>query len=132
MDSYEKRILDDIETVQVGCYSDITNLHKYPQELSQQILRKLIEWACKPQNDTAIVLARKKINEINKDWMKTHFLDVAKGCIDFSDYWEYRRLLELIVLVLPEVKMSALKICKDSEDEDIREVIEDYKEESVW
>jgi len=29
MDSYEKMILDDIETVQVGCYSDITNLHKY-------------------------------------------------------------------------------------------------------
>ena len=63
--------------------------------------------------------------------MKVHFLDVAKGCIDFSDYWEYRRLLELIVLVLPEVKTTALKICEDSEDEDIREVIEDYKEESV-
>ena len=131
MDTYEKRIMDDIESVQVGCYSDIDNLHKYPQELSKQILRRLIEWACQPQNDTLIILARKKINEIDKDWMKVHFLDVAKGCIDFSDYWEYRRLLELIVLVLPEVKTIALKICEDSEDEDIREVIEDYKEEAV-
>ena len=131
MDTYEKRIMDDIESVQVGCYSDIDNLHKYPQELSKQILRKLIEWACQPQNDTLIILARKKINEINKDWMKVHFLDVAKGCIDFSDYWEYSRLLELIVLVLTEVKTTALKICEDSEDEDIREVIEDYKEEAV-
>lgn len=131
MDTYEKRIMDDIESVQAGCYSDIDNLHKYPQELSKQILRKLIEWACKPQNDTLIILARKKINEINKDWMRAHFLDVAKGCIDFSDYWEYSRLLELIVLVLPEVKATALKICEDSEDEDIREIIEDYKEESV-
>ena len=131
MDTYEKRIMDDLESVRVGCYSDINNLHKYPQELSKQILCRLIEWACQPQNDTLIILARKKINEIDKDWMKVHFLDVAKECIDFSDYWEYRRLLELIVLVLPEVKAMALKICEDSEDEDIREVIEDYKEESV-
>ena len=131
MDTYEKRIMDDLESVPVGCQSDINNLHKYPQELSKQILRRLIEWACQPQNDTLIILARKKINEIDKDWMKVHFLDVAKECIDFSDYWEYRRLLELIVLVLPEVKTMALKICEDSEDEDIREVIEDYKEESV-
>ena len=106
-------------------------MHKYPQKLSRQILRKLIEWACQPQNDTPIVLARKKINEINREWLKIHFLDVAKMCIDFSDYWEYRRLLELIVLVLPEVKFDALKICENSEDEDILEVIEDYKDESV-
>ena len=131
METFEKRILEDIETVKVGCYGDIENLHKYPQELSRQILRKLIEWACQPQNDTPIVLARKKINEINKEWLKVHFLDVAKVCIDFSDYWEYRRLLELIVLVLPEVKQHALKICENSEDEDILDVIEDYKDESV-
>ena len=53
---------------------------------------------------------------------------MAKECIDFSDDWEYRRLLELIVIVLPEVKLEALKICEDSEDEDILEIIEDYKE----
>lgn len=131
MNTVEKRIIEDIETIKVGCYGDIDNLHKYPQKLSRQILRKLIEWACQPQNDTPIVLARKKINEINKEWLKIHFLDVAKMCIDFSDYWEYRRLLELIVLVLPEVKLDALKICENSEDEDILEVIEDYKDESV-
>ena len=131
MNTVEKRIIEDIETIKVGCYGDIYNLHKYPQKLSRQILRKLIEWACQPQNDTPIVLARKKINEINREWLKIHFLDVAKMCIDFSDYWEYRRLLELIVLVLPEVKFDALKICENSEDEDILEVIEDYKDESV-
>lgn len=128
MNTWEKRLLEDIETVKVGCYGDIDNLHKYPQELSRQILRKLIEWACQPQNDTSIVLARKKIVEIDKEWLKKYFLDVAKECIEFTDYWEYRRLLELIVIVLPEVKVEALKLCEDSEDEDILEVIEDYKE----
>lgn len=61
MNTWENRIIEDIETVKVGCYGNIDNLHKYPQELSWQILRKLIEWACQPQNDTSIVLARKKL-----------------------------------------------------------------------
>ena len=70
MNTWENRIIEDIESVKVGCYGDIGNLHKYPKELSWQILRKLIEWACQPQNDTSIVLARKKIDEIDKDRKK--------------------------------------------------------------
>lgn len=124
----EKRIIDDVDTIQVGCYYDVVNLHKYPEELACQILKKLIEWACQPQNVTPILLARKKIDEINKDWLKHCLLDVAKECIDFSDYWEYSRLLELIVCVIPELKSEALQLCEDSEDEDIREVLENYKD----
>ena len=31
-------------------------------------------------------------------------------CIDCSDEWEYRRLVELVVLVLPELKQEVLKL----------------------
>ena len=123
----EKRIIDDIDAIQAGCYYEMANLHKYPKELAGKILQKLIEWACQPQNVTPIVLARKKIGEIDKEWLRNCLLDVAKECIDFSDYWEYSRLLELIVCIIPELKAEALQLCEDSEDEDIREVFEDYK-----
>lgn len=128
IDIYEKRLIDDLETVQAGCYSDINNLHNYPEELASQILRKLIEWACQPQNVTPILLARKKLDEINKDWLKHYFLDVAKACIDFSDYWEYRRLVELVVFVLPELKQEILQLGAQSENEEVREVVEDFKD----
>lgn len=130
MNTWERRIIEDLDSVKIGCYDDIGNLHKFPQELSRQILRKLIEWACQPQNDTLIVLARKKVDEIDKEWLTNCFLDVAKECIDFSDYWEYRRLLELIVFVLPELRQEALKICEDSDDAEILEIIDGYKEET--
>ena len=117
-----------MDTIQVGCYYDVGNLHKYPRELAGQILQKLIEWACQPQNVTPILLARKKIDEINKEWLKHYLLDAAKECIDFSDYWEYSRLLELIVCVIPELKPEALQLCEDSEDEDIQDVLDDYKD----
>lgn len=127
-DVYEKKIIDDIETVQVGGYTNIRNIDTYPKETACLILKKLLEWACQPQNATPIVIARNKISEIDKIWLKQYFLEVAKTCIDFSDDWEYRRLLELLINVAPELKEEALKLGMGSENEDIQEVIKDYKE----
>ena len=128
IDIYEKRIINDIETVQDGSYYNIMNIDKYPKEIACQILQKLLEWACQPQNMTAIVIARKKIREINKDWLREYLLEFTEMCIDLSDEWEYRRLLELVVDVLPEMKVHILELGVDSENEEIREIVEDYKE----
>lgn len=127
MNEYEKRIVDDIETVQTGCYSDISNLHEYPTEVACQILLKLVEWACKPQNTTTIMLARQKIDEINKAWLKNVFTNTVKKCIDFSDEWEYRRLLELVMDTIPELRVEVLELCKGSDNDEILEVVADYK-----
>ena len=70
----------------------------------------------------------KKINEINKEWLNKYFLEAASSCIDYSDEWEYRRLVELVVLVIPKLKQKVLNIGKNSENEEIREVVEDYKD----
>ncbi len=127
-DVYEKRIIDDIEAVQVGAYSNIGRVDKYPKKIACLILQKLLEWACQPQNATAIIIARNRISEIDKDWLKQYFFEVAEKCIDFSDDWEYRRLMELIICVIPELKEDALALVENSEDEDIQEVVRDYRE----
>ena len=40
---------------------------------------------------------------------------------------EYRRLVELVVLVLPELKQEVLKLGAQSENEEMREVVEDFQ-----
>lgn len=125
---YELWLIERLEKIDNFRYNEINNLHLYPLSISKQVLRVLIENSCLGQNYAPIELGRKKIDEIDKDWLKQHFLAVAESCIDFSDDWEYRRLLELIVCVIPELKAAALEFGKDSENEDIREVVEDYKE----
>ena len=87
----------------------------------------LIENACLGQNYGTIELAQ-KINGINKEWLNKYFLEVASSCIDYSDEWGYRRLVELVVLVIPKLKQKVLNIGKNSENEEIREVVEDYKD----
>ena len=126
MDKYEEQLARDIERIDTFTYKDIASLHKFPLTISKQVLRILIEYACLGQNYGPIELARRKIEEIDKNWLKNYFVEVAKTCINFSDEWEYRRLVELIIVVLPELKQEVLKLGEQSENEEVREVVEDY------
>ena len=124
---YETSLIEEIQRINNFPYEDIKSLDKYPLDISKQVLKVLIEYACQGQNYGPIVLGRKKINEIDKAWLKQYFIEVASMCIDYSDEWEYRRLMELVVCVIPELEQEVLKLGVQSENEEVREVVEDYQ-----
>ena len=124
---YETWLMEQIHSIANFQYEDIKILDKYPLDVSKQVLKVLIENSCLGQNYGPIDISRKKINEINKDWLNQFLLEVASTCIDCSDEWEYRRLVELVVLVLPELKQEVLKLGAQSENEEVREVVEDFQ-----
>lgn len=124
---YETWLMEQIHSITNFPYEDIKILDKYPLDVSKQVLKVLIENSCLGQNYGPIDISRKKINEINKDWLNQFLLEVASTCIDCSDEWEYRRLVELVVLVLPELKQEVLKLGAQSENEEVREVVEDFQ-----
>lgn len=124
---YETWLMEQIHSIANFPYEDIKILDKYPLDVSKQVLKVLIENSCLGQNYGPIDISRKKINEINKDWLNQFLLEVASTCIDCSDEWEYRRLVELVVLVLPELKQEVLKLGAQSENEEVREVVEDFQ-----
>ena len=127
MNTYEKRLVDELQKINKFPYEDIHLIDKYPLCIAKEVLKVLIDNACCGQNYAPIELGRKKINEINKEWLNRYFLEVAASCIDFSDEWEYRRLVELVDLVVPKLMPQVLDIGKDSENEEVREVVDDYK-----
>ncbi len=124
---YETWLIEELQKIDNFPYEDIKLLDKYPLEVSKQVLKVLIENACLGQNYEPIELARKKINEIDKSWLKQYFIEVASSCIDYSDEWEYRRLVELVFLVIPELKQKILEFGVKSENDEIREVVEDFQ-----
>ncbi len=126
IDRYEEIIIEDIEKIQAGSYFNMTSISECSQEIAKQVLQKLLEWACQPQNTNAIMISRKKIGEINKCWLESNLIDVATKCIDLSDEWEYRRLLELIDLMTPKLKEEVLGLGRMSGNEDIEDVVEEY------
>lgn len=126
MNRYEIWLANELQKINNFSYGDIRILDEYPLDISKKILKILIEHACLGQNYGPIELARKRINEINKDWLEENFFEVALSCIDFADEWEYRRLVELVVLDVPELLPTVLDKGRDSANEEVREVVEEY------
>lgn len=75
-----------------------------------------------------IVMGRIKIAEIPQIWLKAHLLNVVKSTFDYFDYWNYRRLLAVVVELIPELKDAVLSISSGTTDPDLIEIIDDYRD----
>lgn len=126
-DPYEIHLKKRLEDIDGFKYDNIKFLEQYPITTAEQALRILLESSCLGQNCVPIQLGRNKLKEVNKFWLQKHLIRVASSCINFSDEWEYRRLVELVIEVIPELKDEILRIGVDSENEDVREVVYDFK-----
>lgn len=112
-------------------YDEINRLHQYPLQESLRVLQELVEYACLSQNYVAVELGRKKIKEIDKEWLKIHLFEVANKCINFNDDYEYSRLVELVLLVTPERENEVIRIGLNSENIDVKEIAEDYQKKQI-
>ena len=83
---------------------------------------------CIDQGDQAgIELGRKYVSFISKNWLKIHITDTVIRYFDYNDDWNYRRLLELVSMEIPEVMNEILEINKASDQIGILECIGDYQ-----
>lgn len=123
---YEAMLIENLEKGIGFHYNDIDKVDRYPVDIAKQVVRLLIENACLGQNTAGIELGRANLQKTNKEWLKKYFLDITRECIDYSDEWEYRRLLELVEATLPELKIDIININKNSNNEEILKIIEDF------
>ena len=107
---------------------NICTLDRYDDSVSEKVLALLLEWACYGQHMSGLVMGRRKIAEIPQIWLKAHLLNVVKSTFDYFDYWNYRRLLEVVVELIPELKDAVLSISSGTTDPDLIEIIDDYRD----
>ena len=100
---------------------------QYSFDVKIGILKMFVQWACESQNIANIELGRKRVSHLNKKWLQDHLIDAAKDALDLSDEWEYRRFVELVIVAVPELKKEAVEIGMQSNNADIREASDDYK-----
>ena len=63
-----------------------------------------------------------------KAWVLRHIEQVAEDAIDWDDYGDYRRLLELYALLDPHLLPCAIERGLTSDDPDVREAAEDFRD----
>lgn len=95
--------------------------------MAEKVLSILLQWACYGQNESGILFGREQIAKISKKWLQEHLLTVVKNGFEYTDDWNYRRLLELVSKQIPELMEDMLLINLDTTNPDLLEVIEDFR-----
>ena len=89
--------------------------------------RSAVRLACKPSNVGRIVAGRQQVLGMPRPWVLEHIEPVAAEVLELSDYWEYRRLLELAELLDAELLRRLIPRGLSSSDPDVREAAEDFR-----
>ncbi len=93
---------------------------------SLESLWAAVEQACQPQNAWRIERGRESVLAMPRPWVLENVSTVAEQALDLSDYWEYRRLLELLNLIDPRLLRPFLPPGLASPDPDVRDAAEDF------
>lgn len=93
---------------------------------SLQSLRAAVGPACQPQNAWRIVRGREAVLAMPRSWTLEHVGAIAEEMLDLTDYWEYRRLLELLHLLDPTLVLHFASRGLASPDADVKEAAEDF------
>jgi len=96
---------------------------------SEDELRSSLELACQPQNVGLIVQGRSRVLALPREWVVEHIEPLAISVLNLSDYWEYRRLLELAELLDPGLLERFVSLGLGHPDPDVNEAAEDFRSE---
>lgn len=127
MNWYEDRLKQELYEVDGFLIEEICNISTYEEQVSEKVLFILLQWACYGQNESGILFGREQIATIPKKWLQGHLLTVVKNDFEYTDDWNYRRLLELVSEQVPELMEDVLLINSDTNNLDLLEVIEAFR-----
>ena len=123
---YELQIRRELDKILPGIYDKIETIAKLHLSVGLRILGVLVGYACKAQHLDCIILGRKLIKKMPTDWVIQHLPEAVKVNLYLDDEWEYRRLLELISEVAPQLLKEYIAIGLESNNWEVREAAEDF------
>lgn len=123
----EELLKQELYKVNGFLIEELCNISTYEKQVSEKVLSILLQWACYGQNESGILFGREQIATIPKKWLQEHLLTVVKNNFEYTDDWNYRRLLELVSKQVPELMEDVLLINSDTNNPDLLEVIEDFQ-----
>ncbi len=62
-------------------------------------LQAAVERACQPTHARYILEGRERVSKLPRDWVLTNIERVGRNALNFADYWEYGRFLEVLEVV---------------------------------
>lgn len=91
-------------------------------------LAPAIALACQPTSMPEIIRGRDAVLAMDREWVLGAIEKTARETLDLDDYWEYRRLLELCLLLDSGLTRRVASWGACHVDPDVREAAEDYSQ----
>ena len=129
VDPYEKRIESKINDI-VKDSGEVIEKLSYPlSEIGEKIICLLLNYACDSSNMALITLSKKKLAQVPRETMLKAIPHIVYNTIDLSDDWQYRRFVELIICLVPQLLSWILEYGRNSDNPEIREAVCDYEQD---
>ena len=94
---------------------------------SLEELKTALQLACQPTSAHLIVDARNTVLAFPREWVLENIESAAMNSLDLSDYWEFRRLLELAKLLDAALLQRIVTLGLASSDSDVLEAAQDFQ-----
>lgn len=99
---------------------------------SLEDLRIAVRRACEPTYVPYIEQGRSLVLGMSRPWVMQNIERTAVESLNLNDFWEYRRLLELLDLLdARDVLGRFISLGFESTDLDVREAATDYRDKSA-
>jgi hypothetical protein len=99
-----------------------------PVVASVDDLREAVSLACQTSPGRKMLRGRAQVLSAPRAWVLAQIGRVAEDAIDWGDFWDYRRLLELYTLLDPSLLPRTIERGLTSVDPDVREAAEDFRD----
>lgn len=125
IDPYEESYRRQMDTFQEGLWAHIDAVPSLEPATRGTAVRYLLELACQSQNVQNIMLGRKAILSLPRDWLLLNIERYAEPLLQLEDEWEYRRLAEIYEQLGRDLARHLALRGLASQDGGIREAAQD-------
>ena len=94
--------------------------------MENQTLHKALQLACQPTHAGKICQGRQQILSMDRALVLNTIERVAQKALNLTDYWEYRRFLEMCEMLDASLVQRVAQWGITQSDEDIRDAARDF------
>lgn len=120
----------EINQLHAGAAECLNQIDSIDRSLAVKILGVILEHACTAQSELPILAGLECFRRLDPKWLNENLYTEAPKLIDLSEYWEYSRLMEMLLNDHPALFEQFCRLGEASDSEEIRETAAIFRQRS--
>lgn len=127
VDPFLKGTIEWLDRFSPGLWQNLDKVLELGDDKAKLILKSFLECSCQSQNMQTILIGRRGVLSMPLPWVRENLPACVEEQLDLSDYWQYRRLLELCDAFDGSLLKRYVRLGIESDKDDIKEAANDFQ-----